>query len=50
MDGKGGASKIIFGKCSKSADRIGTFKTLSARNAEKRPRKGKIPWLSMTSV
>jgi hypothetical protein len=28
---------------------IATAKELSARNAEKEPRKGEIPWLSVTS-
>jgi hypothetical protein len=30
------------------ADEIGSIASLSARNAEKRPRKGETPWLSMT--
>jgi hypothetical protein len=38
------------GKTFKKADEIRAYKTLSARNAEKRPRKGETPWLSMTSV
>jgi hypothetical protein len=45
---RGGSRQKVAKKLLNSTDEIGKFYNLSARNAEKEPRKGEIPWLSVT--